>query len=278
MLESTNQHHLHLQAFGFVILRQAIDAATLAALTAESDRVIRDATGACFRQRDDQGGIEGHEIPATCERTPISLHLAQEFAPTAEKLVGTPLFLALAQHNLFFDAAGWHTDTGHCIPSIKVAAYLDPIGAANGALRVMPGSHALPEEHFEPVMSTDAFRNEKTWRRATRDTPCHVIESWPGDVIFFDERLWHASVDGHDRRQWSATFVKGPTTSEEEDEVRDYLGSQFVPGLELDYDAGKYPNYGSFFRSTAPERWVTQLERLGAFEAAAKEEEIPTPS
>ncbi len=44
----------------------------------------------------------------------------------------------------------------------------------------------------------------------------HVLETEPGDVIVFDEHVWHASMGGRNRRQWSATFVLDPATPAEE--------------------------------------------------------------
>jgi hypothetical protein len=55
--------------------------------------------------------------------------------------------------------------------------------------------------------------------------------------------------------------------------VRRFSASQFEPGEHgLDYDPRRYPDYGDHFRRRAPTRWVRELERLGAFAAAAAEE------
>ncbi|HYZ08410.1 MAG TPA: phytanoyl-CoA dioxygenase family protein [Pseudonocardiaceae bacterium] len=69
----------------------------------------------------------------------------QRFAPVVEDLAGVPILPAVSHHTLFFDMAGWHTDTGHSVPSVKVVAYLDALGKHNGALRVIPGSHRIDE-------------------------------------------------------------------------------------------------------------------------------------
>ena len=272
MFEITARDRLHFRTFGFVVLRQAIDATLVTSLAAEADHVVRDATGACFGEAGDDGGIAGHFIPATCEHTPISMRLAQDLAPAAEALLQMPLLFVLAHHNFLFDATAWHNDTGHSVPSVKALAYLDPLGADTGALRVLPGSHALPASHLAPIMADETPFDEARWRRATRDIPCHAIDSQPGDVILFEEHLWHASIDGKDRRLWSAMFVQDPKTPDEEARVRAYLESQFVPDLDLDYDARRYPSYGQSFRTHAPKRWVQQLRDLGAFVSADEEE------
>lgn len=269
-------HHLispraHFRAFGFVVLRGALDSATVAELTSEADRAIRDATGSGYLRDQGPDGNTGHYIAATGERTPVSLALLRRFAPIAAELAGVPLLPAVAQHTLFFDGAGWHTDTGHAVPSVKVVAYLEPLDAHNGALRVLPGSHRLDERVLSDVLHGPAFRDETNWRAATAAVPAHVIDSAPGDVIVFDEHLWHASVGGHNRHQWSADFVLDPATPEEELAVRAYLASQFVAGTELDHDPTHYPYYGERFRAECPD-WADELERLGAFAAAAAEQ------
>lgn len=264
----------HFRAFGFVHLSAVFDPA---ALTAEADRAVRDATGERYRVEDDHGGITGHYIPATGERTPVSLALLRRFAPVVADLAGVPLIPAVVEHTLFFDFASWHTDTGHAVPSVKLVAYLDELDGANGALRVLPGSHRLDGRVLSDVLHGPAFRDPATAMAAVRAVPAHVISSRPGDVTVFDEHIWHASVDGRHRRQWSASFVLDPATEEEELAVRAYLASQFVAGTDLDYDPTRYPHYGAPLRTECPPRWYAQLERLGATAAAAAEQGCPTP-
>lgn len=270
-MHPTDDQIVRFRTFGFVVLRGALGA-ELTALSAEATRVVRDATGDRYGHDDGSGGIVGHYIPATGERTPVSLALALGFAPVAEALLGVPLMLAGAHHNLLFDAASWHTDTGHEPPSVNVVAYLEALDATSGALRVLPGSHAAPYEHFTPFMQGAPFRDDRRWRQAVRDVPCHVVATEPGDVIVFDEHLWHASIGGRNRRQWRATYVLDPRGPDDEPAVAAYLASQFVAGGDLDYDPVRYPIYGEHFRRVSPRRWVEQLDRLGAFAAAAAEE------
>jgi hypothetical protein len=262
----------HFRSFGFVVLPAALDAGEAAALATEADAVVRDATGTNYLVEPEGGGITGHYIPATGPRTPVSVGLLMRFAPVAEELAGVPLVPSVVQHILFFDCASWHTDTGHAVPSVKVVAYLEPLTADTGALRVLPGSHRLDERVLSQVLHGPAFRSEDSWRRAIRQVPCHVIETVPGDVIVFDEHLWHASFGGRHRHQWSAEFVLDPACPEEELAVRAYLASQFSPDYSLDYDPTHYPYYGPALRSEGPARWIAQLDRLGALAAADAEQ------
>ena len=45
--------------------------------------------------------------------------------------------------------------------------------------------------------------------------PGHVIESRPGDAIVFHAHLWHASLNGRDRRQWSVEYFAWPQDDRE---------------------------------------------------------------
>lgn len=265
----------HFRAFGFVVLPAVLDATDAAALAREGNLAIRDATGHRYRVDDGRGGITGHYIPATGERTPVSLALLRRFAPVVEHLVGAPMIPAVVQHALLFDFAGWHTDTGHAVPSVKIAAYVDDLDANNGALRVLPGSQLLDERVLRDVMRGPAFRDDTTVRTAVASIPAHVIASTPGDVIVFDEHIWHASINGAHRQQWSASYVLDPVTAEEELAVRAYLASEFSPNHSLDYDPTHYPHYGAALQSSCPPRWFAQLDRLGAVAAADAEQRQP---
>ncbi|WP_214407600.1 phytanoyl-CoA dioxygenase family protein [Pseudonocardia lacus] len=261
----------HFRAFGFVVLRGAIAPAELDALTRESDRAIRDATG--DRYRDDAGGTSnGHYIPATGERTPVSAAMVRRLAPALERLAGVALLPAVVEHNLLFDQVGWHTDTAHAVPSLHAVAYLEELDERSGALRVLPGSQHLDESVLREVLQGQPFRDDATWRAAVAAVPAHAIASRPGDVIVFDEHLWHASHGGRDRHQWSASFVLDPRRPAEELAVRRYLASQFDAGAELDYDPTHYPWYGCGLRDGCPPRWYAQLRRLGAVAAADAEQ------
>jgi hypothetical protein len=259
------------RALGFLVLRDALDPPFVRQLAAEADRLVRDAAGAAYLTPSGTGGIEGHYIPATGRTAPTSFQLAVALGPVVEALLGRAAILSEAQHVVLFDMAGWHTDTGHDIASLKVVAYMDALHAGNGALRVLPASHALTRGHLEAYLHGDAFRDPAQVRTAVAEVPSYAISSQPGDLIVFDEHLFHASAHGHNRRQWAASYVIDPTEPGEEAAVRRYLASQFVAD-RLDYDPRPYPHYDDVFRASAPRRWVEQLEHLGGFEAAAAEE------
>ena len=63
---------------------------------------------------------------------------------------------------------------------MKFVAYLEPLEAASGALRVLPGSHHLADSALGHLYSLDVD---------VPDVPGQVLITEPGDVIAFDPHL-----------------------------------------------------------------------------------------
>jgi hypothetical protein len=190
------------RALGVLVLPGALDGVTLGGLVEEVDAAIagagpRDTAG---------GGITGHYIPAGDR--PASAELVERFQPLAEELLGRDAFPVAPFEILYFDEAWWHTDLGPELEAVKVATYLETLDARNGALRVLPGTHLI-DQHTLGVLH----------RLNPHQVPCHVIESKPGDLIVFHMRLWHAALNGHDRRQWSVEYFAFPESDHERAEL-----------------------------------------------------------
>ena len=92
--------------------------------------------------------------------------------------------------------------------------YLDPLRRDTGALRSIPGSHrALLHESLLPLHeATAAGGNRRYFGQRGEDVPAYAIETDPGDVVFFNNWLFH-SVYGkvHPRRSIVLKFVCMPT-------------------------------------------------------------------
>jgi hypothetical protein len=97
------------------------------------------------------------------------------------------------------------------------------------------------------------------------------IDTEPGDAIFFDEHLYHASSGGMNRRQWRVDYIVDPVGDEQETAVRHYFASIFVPGWDGGYDVDLYPTDRSHWRASG-RTWLRRLDELGAHAAAAAEE------
>jgi hypothetical protein len=92
---------------------------------------------------------------------------------------------------------------------VKAAVYLETLDARNGALRVLPATHLIPQAQLAALHRMNAHH-----------VPCHVIESRPGDLILFHVHLWHAALNGRDRRQWSVEYFPYPRGERERSELR----------------------------------------------------------
>jgi hypothetical protein len=239
------------RARGFVVLRAAFDPEPLAR---EIDRALAESRRGTFTAKVEGGVIQGAYVPMTCARTPESLKLLDRLEPIAAALIGAPVLPTRAKGILYAGASPWHRDATEDVGSVGFAVYLEPLRAETGALRVVPGSQ---KSDVDP-------------RSFAADAGC-AIDTDPGDVIAFDERLVHGSSGGRNRRQWRVDFVPDPVTKDAEERVRAWYARQHPPDWDGGYDVDLYPSYGpDWLRSGR--RAVARLRDLGVYEAAAKEE------
>jgi hypothetical protein len=254
----------HFRTFGFVVLRRYLDELETAELGREMDRAHRDAFGARFDERPDEGGMPGHYLPMMSrQRTPVSLGLVENprFLGAARRFIGPAVVPTYAEGILLFDQAGFHDDAGPGVKAVKFVAYLEPLTAATGALRLLPGSH-LPEFSASLVGWRQRNRADDAEQlcRHVDGLPLYIAETRPGDVIAFDWHTWHTSIRGRDRRQWTISYVKDPATAEETERFKDIVIDSGLALLDDEprYDRAAYPFYDEHW--LAPE--AAQTERL----------------
>ncbi len=273
----TEEHVEYFRTFGFVVLRRQLVAETVERLSAEIDRAFRDAFGKRFDERPDPGGISGHYLPLMSQAlTPGSLELVEHLHPVARRLLGSEALPSPAEAILFFGEAPWHDDTGSEVTAVKFAAYLEPLTAGTGALRVLPGSHLEPFR----TAAREFERRTTTQRRdeipeAVERLPGLSCETEPGDVIAFDPRLFHASVGGRDRRQWTVSFYRDPVSPAEAESVAAALLDDVATdyGSWGEYDPRRYPFYDPEWVAETEQTWrgpaIVRLRELGVLDAAA---------
>jgi hypothetical protein len=269
------------RTFGFLVLPGYLAGREVAALGAELDRAHRDAFGARFEERPEEGGFSGHYLPMMSRtRTQVSLGLVEDvrFLAAARQLVGTPVVPTFAEGIVYFDQAGFHDDAGPGVKGVKFVAYLEPLTAATGALRLLPGSHH-PE--FSAIVAAWDRRHPahdgEQLRRQVEALPLYVAETHPGDVIVFDWHTRHTSICGRDRRQWTVSYVREPTTAEEVESFKDIVITTGLALLddEADYDCDAYPPYDGHWLAPDPghpERvgLSRRMRELGMFEVVER--------
>lgn len=111
--------------------------------------------------------------------------------------------------------------------------------------------------------------NIQRYLAESRAMPGIHLATSPGDVIVFDERLFHASRGGTTRQQWRVDFIADAGA---DDDLRRYYAGQHTIGWDGGYDSDCFPSYGTAWRELDP-RWVRRLEDLGVFDLAKAEEQ-----
>jgi hypothetical protein len=233
---------------GFVVLRDLIDPEPL---SDELDRTLADGLHASAGVNAGSAGREFRYVPMMCERTPVSLSLVDALAAPAAELLGRRVLPVRAKGTQYLGGSGWHRDSELDVASVGFVAYLEPLTADSGALRVQPGSHAG---------STAAATGNGT-----------ALTTRPGDVIAFDEHLMHGSAGGHDRRQWRVDFVADPDDAAEGARVRRYFSLIYPADWDGGYDVDLFPSYGPhWLRANRP--WTERLRSLGVYAYASAQE------
>ncbi|MDQ1383934.1 MAG: hypothetical protein QOG65_1313 [Actinomycetota bacterium] len=243
------------RAGGFVVLRAAFDPGPL---SDEVDRALADGVRLSATDNTGSGGIEFRYVPMMCERTPASMSMIDALARPAARLVGRAVLPVRAKGTRYFGGSGAHRDSELDVASVGFLAYLEPVTASSGALRVRPGSHV--------DSASDA-------NDALLEAVLEAVETEPGDVIALDEHLLHGSAGGSDRRQWRVDFVVDPVEAAETARVREYFSLIFPLDWDGGYDVDRYPSYGAYWRSTN-RPWVEPLRELGVYELAEAQEHV----
>jgi hypothetical protein len=209
------------RTFGFVVLRGFFEAALVEEVRDELVRTMLGVHGDRYYDRPATSGMAGHYACLLGPWAPRTVDLvdSHRLVGCAERLLGGGVLPSPCdtQGILYFDHAGWHNDTAIAIRAVKFVAYLEPLDADSGALRVLPGSHRLSRDALGHLYSLDL---------AVPDVPGQVLATQPGDVIAFDPLLWHASWGGRDRQQWTTLYL------------RDAIAPSWQQGLLDWYDDG----------------------------------------
>ena len=195
---------------------------------------------------------------------------------STEQLLGDDTVPVRSNANSFRHNTGWHQDSRQrhlCM--LKNVVYLQPTTSDHESLRLIPGSHKSPlfdgllriglnsSNDSEPQFLKDSeFRGE--------DIPCYIFCSQPGDVITFNQNIWHAAFDGYeDRRNCSFSFYSNPTTAKEEEDLHVLVKDAKTISPEMDLQNSPY--YHPWWLanpegSSKRARWIKWLEKWGFIE------------
>ena len=121
--------------------------------------------------------------------------------------------------NFYVGDTPWHRDGTHRgMRFIKLAIYLDPLDADNGALRVIPGSHRLDDGYSQGLA-------EVIGTMTGADVPAVALATKPGDVAIFDHNLYHAAFNGGTQRRMFTLNLSQHWPDDKLPELQEYIAT-----------------------------------------------------
>jgi hypothetical protein len=221
--ELTSVQLAHFDSFGFVVRRSLFTPAEMEQTSRDYDDVMdEDRGGKPF------SGPRRQQVLGICEMRPGLMRLIDDdriYLPIEQLLGPSPVHLG-SDATLFTGSKSWHPDGAPRNEAefgylrIKVAFYLDPLGKDTGCLRVLPGSHKKPFHDTLMPQMTQPDGNKTPFGATAEELPAFPVETDPGDVIFFDQNTWHASIGGNiGRKQMTLNYAQDPA----DDAHREYL-------------------------------------------------------
>ena len=232
--------------FGYLVFRGLFSAQEMEVIDrAFEDVMAEDRVGQAYR------GDKRHSVAACAEMRPALRAVIEDdrIYGAMEDLLGPDLIWLGSDGNYYTGDTAWHSDgTVMDMGRIKVALYLDPVSRDTGCLRFIPGSHKMPlheelqalrvertkqtiQEGRNDAEALDKYREKgidvdaQAFDTAPDQLPAYAAESQPGDVVMFDENLYHASFGGKTgRRMFTMCYANVPASESAEAFLRRSYG------------------------------------------------------
>ncbi|NBC72152.1 phytanoyl-CoA dioxygenase family protein [Paenibacillus sacheonensis] len=162
--------------------------------------------------------------------------------------------------NYYSGDTPWHPDgRERSRQHIKIAFYLDPLTAENGALRVIPGSHRFGDRFGEDVMAK-VQQSQQAWGIPGSEVPAVALDVVPGDVLVFKHETFHSSWGGSGYRRMFTI-----NASERFQGERALSELQSLCLMHYHYSRDHY--YGRAMRESAGPERLKNLEQVMSLEA-----------
>ena len=206
------------EVFGFVTIHQMLTSNQIGKLITEFEIGLADAESKMDRQSFRKQLNWWNLRPDT----PYMASMMEEtvFLKIAHQLLGQNAIGSFSASNSFSgDRTDWHPDAHQPHwKGLKFAVCLQSVDKNSGALRLIPGSHkeSLHSE-FKRIPLKESIHNPNKRDLGIEDIPAYISKVDPGDIIIFDNHIWHASYGGgKDRRLVTMGYFRMPTTQKEE--------------------------------------------------------------
>ena len=216
----TPQQKSRFYDFGFIRLRQLFSAEEMESLSHEVDRLFAEQRG---------GGPPGENqgVEDIIEKSPVATRMLidDRIFGTVEELLGPRFVWNGSGGSLSYTGVTgtgehrWHSDRPgepHCT-TYSFHLYLERLRGDTGALRVIPGSHKPSlYDDLLPLNEQEEDTTRKVYRLSPTDIPGVVVESDPGDIVFFTQKIYHGVYGMQPgRRYLKLRFAAWPETDEE---------------------------------------------------------------
>lgn len=259
----TQQQRNHFATFGFFVWRQAFSPAEISDIERQFESVLAaDRGGHDFEGKHRQG------VHGFVEQRPELIRLVEDerIYSAVEELLGADFVWIGSDGNLYVGDTHWHPDNPQPYQRLKVAFYLDPVTKDTGCLRVIPGSHRpqLAEVLRQSPPGADA--SSSPYGIDPAQVPCFPLESTPGDVVFFNQGVWHSAFGGRvGRRMFTLNFGAKPACEADYENLRRTYQSNLRNVRELQYTQTGRVYTDLFLNSSSAKirRMTEEISRMG---------------
>jgi len=253
-------------ADGYAIVRGFLSAAEMAGISAEVDAMYREGLQHHATYRDRNLLFEVLNDPRARRRVVLQAHWTAWISPVLERMRRSEQYFAVLEpflgadirqisHQIHWKPPGakytsyrFHQDArfrqgkltehDYLRSSVTTGLAIDPQSAANGALRIFPGSHRLGYLGLSddgPIMLGET--QDEELRRAGLDPSAAVTcEMQPGDLLLWNLFTVHGSApncSAHDRRFMINSYVRASDSNRGEWTFRGGVSTPLGPEPEI---------------------------------------------
>ena len=219
----TQEQIAHYDTFGFLVLKGLFSADEIDEFRSASLSVMSDLRGGC-----DYIKTHNQAVQPWFERHPSMENLVDDdrLHQIGASLCGPDFWLDGTEGQLRVGDTAWHADTAtpEDLPWVKLAIYLDPLTKDDGCLRVIPGTHRERDpDPYAGLRKGGPNADPRPFGVRPDEIPAVALETEPGDVLVFTERVIHGAFGGGvGRHQICVSFVGDLKTDQHVDYVRQF--------------------------------------------------------
>ena len=222
----------HFRVFGYVVVRGCVDSDHVERLRQAFNREI--ASNPRIKERE-PGGTRTLGPFAETDDAFAELIEHPKLMEAMRDIDGAEFLYFGEDMNSFVGDTQWHCDffpPHHESRPAKAIYYLDEMLGGDGALDLIPGTN-------NPDFAGYIFRNFGSYgddsggprlNMDPLDIPAVAIETVPGDVVLWENRMWHHAArrrDGKPRRMLAYSYYRDPKGDPvEEKYIRNTIASQ----------------------------------------------------